>query len=311
MKAIINIENYEAFWVDYLDGKLSETDEERLFAFLESNPEISANLIDTDDFMLPAPEVKFPGKASLKAEHQIENLLISKIENEISAEDDKFITSKINSDAKIAASFSQYQKTILVPDTSIVFEGKKYLKKATVIPLYRYTAAVAAAFAVVFVSGYLLTRNPVEVSPAVKPQFSFIELPVHIKDTSDTEKFQNIIPVNFGNENNYASNQENIIEEVEVEFSTGIDVPERLPMASVNVEKKNSDTYEYYFMEYRNDIPEENIAFEYTMQYKKTPKENQFKSTIAKIYKFGKEVDIKGSYDKLKEAKEELLFTSN
>lgn len=311
MKAIINTENYESFWVDYLDGKLSETDEERLFAFLESNPEISANLIDTDDFTLPAPEVKFPGKAGLKAEYQIENLLISKIENEINAEDDKFITSKINSDAKIAASFSQYQKTILVPDTSIVFEGKKYLKKATVIPLYRYTAAVAAAFAVVFVSGYLLTRTPVEVSPAVKPQFSFIELPVHIKDTSDTEKFQNIIPVNFGNEDNYASNQENKIEEVETEFSTGIDVPERLPMASVNVEKNNSKTSEYYFMEYRDDIPEENIAFEYTMQYKKTPKENQFKSAIAKIYQFGKEVDIKGSYDKLKEAKEELLFTSN
>jgi hypothetical protein len=310
MKAIINTDNYEAFWVDYLDGKLSESDEERLFDFLESNPEISANLIDTDDFMLPAPDVKYPAKSSLKAEYQIENLLIAKIENEISSEDDKFISEKIKTDRKVATAYSAYQKTILIPDTKIVFEGKKYLKKSTTIPLYRYAYAAVAAVAVVFVSGYLLTRSSIEIDSGVKPQFSFIELPKHLSDSSNLQKIENILPISIDQHDNFAYTQKDNSEKNTPETQFIKDVPTRMPLASLSAGEIKANS-EYIFMEYRNDIPKENIGFEYDMQITKTPKENRFQSTISKLVQFGKEVDIKGSYDKLKEAKEDLLFTSN
>jgi len=64
-------------------------------------------------------------------------------------------------------------------------------------------------------------------------------------------------------------------------------------------------------LEYRNDIPVENDGFEYSMQYIKAPKENKIKTTINKVIDFSKELDIKGSYEKLKIAKEDLLFSSN
>ncbi len=307
MKAIINIENYEAFWVDYLDGKLTETDEERLFAFLEDNPEISSNLIDTDNFIVPKLDVVFPDKANLKAENQIENLLISKIENEISEEDNKFITSKINSNAKIAASYSQYQKTILVADTSVVFKGKKHLKKTTVIPLYRYTAAVAAAIAIVFVTGYVLTHSSVELTPAERPQFSFIELPVHVEDSADLNKIEKNIPVNFSVNNNMATNHPTQVEEKIFENNVVIDVPEKMPIANLSVTQNSIDENEYKFIAYRDDMSKENIAFEYTMQYTKSPKDNKFKSAVNKIYKIGKEIDVQESWNKVKIAKEEFL----
>lgn len=307
MKAIINIENYESFWVDYLDGKLTETDEERLFAFLEANPKISANLIDADDFMLPAPEVKFPGKVNLKADHQIDNLLISKIENEISNEDDNYITAEINSDSKIATSYSQYQKTILLADTSIVFEGKKYLKKTIVIPFYRYAAAIAAVFALVFVSGYFLTRNKIEINPEQKVQVAKVEIPVIENDTTKEIKIiDNNSPekvIRYAQQSTTKIDEFIIVNEQRFKVKT----PEKLPslsVAAVENPERETSLANYIFTE-----PEKIIdnSFSYSMQYIKTPKENPLKSTINKIYKFGKGFDIRKSYDKVKLAKEEFL----
>jgi hypothetical protein len=319
MKAIINIDNYEAFWVDYLDGKLSETDEERLFDFLESNPEISANLIDTDDFMLTAPDVKYPAKSSLKAEFQIDNLLIAKIENQISDEDDKFIIGKIQSNAKIASTYSLYKKTILKTDKSVVFPGKKYLKKTVKIAWYGYASAIAAAFAVVFVTGWFISGTRLEVNSGVKSQYSEISLPERLIDT--VSNFDNQLQ-NAGNQivnpmfsNNFTENapviQNSIAQPSDILNMVKREaVPQRIPIASLSV-KEVKQIDEYVFMEYRDDIPEEQTGFEYSMQYIKTPKENKIKSTINKVIDFSKELDIKGSYEKLKLAKEDLLFTSN
>jgi len=311
MKALINIDNYEAFWVDYLDGKLNPADEERLFAFLEENTELASSLIDAEDYKLPVFEVNFPAKSSLKAEAQIENLLIAKIENVISTEDDKFISSKINSDKKTAVAYSQYQKTILVPDATVVFQGKKYLKKATVMPLYRYTAAIAAAFAIVFVSGYLLTRNPVDMSPAVRPQFSFFEIPLHISDSVNSEKIEKLLSTNNNETNIYASNNQNEQIENNIVNYDRPEVPKRLPRTGIAMAPKQVSSNEYVFMEFRYDVPKDDVAFEYTMQITPAPEQSRLKTAINKIYKFGQDINIMEEFDKLKVAKEELLFTSN
>lgn len=317
MKAIINNANYESYWVDYLDGKLSAANEEALFSFLEDNPEIASNLIDADDFKLPALEITYPGKNLLKAENQIENLLIAKLENQISDSDNKIITEKITNDADIAESWAVYQKTILVADKNVVFPGKKYLKKTISIPWYGYASSVAAAVILVVVTGWLLNGTQIDVAPANKPQFSEINLPERIIDSiqnlnSNENTQQNFTQqtnekVNSSNSanNNFAIQPSEIIKMVNRE-----QVPDRIPVASLSIkEVKTQD--EYIFMEYRDDIPEDTDGFEYSMQYIKTPKENKFKSTINKVIDFSKEVDIKGSYEKLKLAKEDLLFSSN
>lgn len=317
MKAIINNANYESYWVDYLDGKLSAANEEALFAFLENNPEIASNLIDADDFKLPALDVTFPSKNLLKAENQTENLLIAKLENQISDSDNKIITEKITNDTDIAESWAVYQKTILVADKNVVYPGKKYLKKTISIPWYGYVSSVAAAVILVVVTGWLLNGTQIDVEPASKPQFSEISMPAIIIDSvlnlnSDGNTQENIanqtnekVNSNNNTNNNFAIQPSEIIKMVNKEL-----VPERIPVAALSIkELKQQD--EYIFMEYRDDIPEENLGFEYSMQYIKTPKENKIKTTINKVIDFSKELDIKGSYEKLKIAKEDLLFSSN
>jgi hypothetical protein len=317
MKAIINNANYESYWVDYLDGKLSVANEEALFAFLENNPEIASNLIDADDFKLPALEITYPGKNLLKAENQTENLLIARLENQISDSDNKNISEKIANDTEIAESWAIYQKTILAADKSVVYPGKKYLKKTISIPWYGYASSVAAAVILVVVTGWILNGTNVNVEPANKPQFSEINLPVRIIDSvlnlnSDEDSQQNfanqtnekVNSINTTN-NNFAIQPSEIIKMVNREL-----VPERIPVASLNIKEVKTQE-DYIFMEYRDDIPEDSDGFEYSMQYIKTPKENKFRSTINKVIDFSKEVDIKGSYEKLKLAKEDLLFSSN
>lgn len=317
MKAIINNTNYESYWVDYLDGKLSVANEEALFAFLENNPEIASNLIDADDFKLPALEVTYPGKNLLKAENQAENLLIAKLENQISDSDNKIISEKIANDTEIAESWAVYQKTILVADKSVVYPGKKYLKKTISIPWYGYASSVAAAVILVVVTGWILNGTNINVEPANKPQFSEISLPVRIIDSVLNLNSDENTQQNFANQSNEKVNSSNTtnnnfaIQPSEIiKMVTKESIPERIPVASLNIkEVKTQD--DYIFMEYRDDIPVENDGFEYSMQYIKAPKENKIRTTINKVIDFSKELDIKGSYEKLKIAKEDLLFSSN
>ncbi|HOZ29970.1 MAG TPA: hypothetical protein PLL66_03550 [Bacteroidales bacterium] len=313
MKEKININNYEAWWVDYLDGKLSESDEEKLFAFLESNPKISSNLIDTDDFMLSAPDIRYPEKSSLKADSQIENLLIAKIENEINSEDNKFISERIETDKKVATAYSTYQKTILVPDSSIVFEGKKYLKKKEVIPLYKYASA-AAVFALVFGIGYLFTRNVPEFDKGQPAQISFFEMPDIVIDTLNQEdEFYNNQSDN-SEKIIYASKETNEESTINYNFKNDIEVPVRLPLSKIEKFGNHFSPNENELLAYQVNQPiKEEIAFEYEFQYVKSPndKENKFKTTISKVYNFVENIDIEGTFDKIKKAKEDLFITMN
>lgn len=309
MKEKININNYEAWWVDYLDGRLSESEEEKLFTFLESNTEISANLIDSDDYALPIVEMKFPSKNILKAENQIEYLLIAKTENVINAEEDSFIVEKINSDPKIAKSYGLYQKAVAKPNNDIVFKGKKYLKKKEVIPLYKYSA-VAAVFAAVFIIGYLLTGNVSEFDQGQPAQISFFQMPQIIPDTLNKkdEIFSN--QTNYSEKIIYASTE--ISEEVSTnrELKKIIEIPERLPLSKIEKTINYCTNNEEQLLAYNINQPQLNdVAFEYEFQYVKSTKENKFKAAINKVYDFGKRLDLVGSFDRLKIAKEDLFIT--
>ncbi|MDD3859951.1 MAG: hypothetical protein PHW83_07120 [Bacteroidales bacterium] len=313
MNEKINIKNYEAWWVDYLDGKLSVSDEERLFAFLELNPKISQNLIDANDFTIPSIEVKFSQKESLKSENQLEYLLIAKVENVISEEDDLFITEKIKNESEIAENYKLYQNAFAKPDNNIVFEGKKYLKKKEVIPLYKYSA-IAAVFAFVFVVGYLLTSNVPEYDQGQPAQISFFKMPNIVFDSiNQKDEFYNN-QIDNSEKTIYASTEKNEEPEMNSEFNNMIEVPKRLPLSKIENVGNYYSNNEKQLLAYQANQPQpEDVAFEYELQYVKSPneKDNKFKSTLSKVYDFGKEIDIAGSFDRLKMAKEDLFITMN
>ena len=95
----ISRQNYEQYFVDYLDGKLSEKQVGILISFLEFNADLKEEFADIEKMCLAPDEIQFSGKAKLlKSESDLveENILkdfdmycISSMERDIADEDEE------------------------------------------------------------------------------------------------------------------------------------------------------------------------------------------------------------------------------
>ena len=114
----INLNNYEAFLLDYSEGNLSALEIAELKAFVIAHPELE---IDLDNFDLPYFSEEPAGidfKSELKkTEHDIQNEeLINYIENNLPAEQKAAFEAKLSLDKDLAKELELYKKTILAAD---------------------------------------------------------------------------------------------------------------------------------------------------------------------------------------------------
>lgn len=149
----INRHNYEAYFLDYLEGNLSMEDKQDLFTFLEQNPDLKSELdMDLIDVSLNPSAIVFDHKESLKTEDEsILNLntvdvwMLEAVEKNLTASKQKELEDFVRKH-QLEKTYTAYQSTILKPDLKVVFEDKQKLKVATgiVIPLYMRVASIAA-----------------------------------------------------------------------------------------------------------------------------------------------------------------------
>jgi hypothetical protein len=325
MSNIINIENYEAFWIDYLDGKLSESEEEILFDFLENNHHIASGLIDSEAYKLPKFDVMFPEKDKLFSRNQTENMLIAKIENVISSEDDKFITEKIINNTDIAEDFELYKKTILIPDQDIVYPFKKNLYKSGKKVAFRYISYVAAALILLIgISGFFILNRFID-----KPEF---EKELFVDDNSeniDNSEKESIYNYNDHEQEQVPEKIINIDEEIhDLKYQNGADIPinpdfiehsiEKLPVKSVEPVANAANAN--VMMDYRMDFPDNENLYSYTIEVKryemndeeseKTKLKDKFKNTVRKLARFRQDFDIKETYEKIRDYRDDFLTTN-
>lgn len=62
----INRDNYESYFIDYLDGSLTPEQVGEVRAFLLLNEDLAEMLEDTDLVKLQIPHIKYSGKAALR-----------------------------------------------------------------------------------------------------------------------------------------------------------------------------------------------------------------------------------------------------
>lgn len=149
----INKHNYEAYFLDYLEGNLSAEEINDLFVFLEKNPELKNELdLDPAEVSLDPSKVVFENKATLKVEddsiltlNSVDAWMIDSVEKNLSASKQQELDDFIRKH-QLEKTYTAYQSTLLKPDLNIVFEDKQKLKVATgvVIPLYMRVASIAA-----------------------------------------------------------------------------------------------------------------------------------------------------------------------
>lgn len=136
----INRENYESFFIDYLDGRMSPDQVVELMSFLKENPDLEAELKQFEEIKIKPGNIKFKEKNILKRSFMIND-----------------------------ANFDYYKKSRLTPK-KITFDHKSTLKK---VPRVRFLSAKtrgyvsAAASVIILFMLYFLVRNPETERPPV------------------------------------------------------------------------------------------------------------------------------------------------
>ncbi len=131
----INRNNYEVFFMDHLDGKLSPSLEQELHAFLVLNPDLAIEFEDVQSFMRtvlsPTADV-FPDKSSLHKQEfpisteALNELLVKEVDGNLSAQELLMLEKLQVEFPFIASSRLQFSKTKL-PIESFRFENKQSL----------------------------------------------------------------------------------------------------------------------------------------------------------------------------------------
>ena len=167
MSLLINIENYEAFYLDFLEGNLNEDENRAFLTFLEENPD----LIQDEDLMSFSAEnplesldnnfiknLKVFDKSETISAENYENFMIASVEKQLGVTKQTELKDFITKHKKLQEEYNLYQKAILFPDTTIVYAEKNKLKRGIVIPLYGKFISIAAALAIIFFA--IPTNNP-------------------------------------------------------------------------------------------------------------------------------------------------------
>lgn len=150
----INQQNYESYFVRYLDNDLTGEEAAEVQLFLQLHPELKNDLEAFRSTILqPDEQLVFTGKSSLKRSvhtGNYEEYFVRWIENDLSPAEIAEVNAFLQHHPDYNSKLNTYKSTILIADQSVVFPDKQRLKKkasGTVIPMFtRYvlTGAVAA-----------------------------------------------------------------------------------------------------------------------------------------------------------------------
>ena len=171
----INRNNYEGFFLLYVDNELSAAEKKAVGKFVEENADLKNEFLQLQQAVLPADEIIFTGKIDLyKPEAQgdllQEKLLLhldGELDNEAAAEMNKHIAA----DDKLKADWQILQQTKLYAAEKIIFPDKHLLYRkerdnVVVIKFVKWAIAAAIIGAGFFVGITLLNKKAPENNTA-------------------------------------------------------------------------------------------------------------------------------------------------
>ena len=220
----INKNNYEIYILGYYEGTLSKSEEHELHAFLIVNPTIKEEFDSFENLsIVPDKEVRFDLKLALKQtsdttkiiinETNYKEYFIASIEGDLEFSQQKQLDIFLQNNPSLRAEYKLFSLSKLQPDTTIVYEDKRNLKKfilgnISINKKVNYTSiAIAASFLILFgaslfiknnqtndVNNNLAITNTNSKQNISKNIASIIEIPI-IKHTFKAKNTQTIVPV--------------------------------------------------------------------------------------------------------------------
>lgn len=131
---MITRENYEFWFLDFLEGRLNRQDTEEIRQFMRKHPDLAEELENFVPPLTSDPGLHFPGKEKLKKDpfdvpDFLENSIIALMEGDLDETEIKSLNDWLNRHPEKKQCLAQFENTRLQPDFKIVFPGKESLKK--------------------------------------------------------------------------------------------------------------------------------------------------------------------------------------
>ena len=154
----INRDNYEEFFIDYIEGELNAEENLALQSFLALNPDLQDELDEMCDFDFTLESADFnankPALKDIPFQTNFDDFCIALIENDLNTYDKKSFEEFVAENPDKQVDLDLYFKTKLKADTTLIYKDKKGLKrrnKGLVIKQFIYTSlAAAASIAILF-----------------------------------------------------------------------------------------------------------------------------------------------------------------
>ncbi len=152
----ISIFNYEAFYLDFLEGNLNEADTVLLLDFLEKHPDL---VVDMEEYPTLEDQKETAGAAFLAglkqvdlehesiSEENYESFIIAAVEEQLTDHRLHELETFLQNHPQAAAMRSTYEQVKLVPDLSVGYGDKRDLKQKRTIVLWQAIAVAASILA--------------------------------------------------------------------------------------------------------------------------------------------------------------------
>jgi hypothetical protein len=157
-------DNYEGWFLDYLDGQLTNDQIDILLDFLAVNPDLREELSGVTGAALPAGSEIFTPKASLlKSANDIpgisttDQLCIARMEGDLTEAEAAAFDTRIMEDARLERVYSEFLLTKLDPARHVVYPGKGELRKKSIVFTPWLVTGISAA-AIILLALFLWPR---------------------------------------------------------------------------------------------------------------------------------------------------------
>lgn len=178
----INRDNYESYFLDYMEGRLSQEEKETFERFLKFNPDLEKEMDSIRLLKIPVEEISFPGKDKLKkeiptAEHafnpdQFDLFCIAYLEGDLTEKQRSSMEKYMVENPSAREILEKFRLAHLPPETIEYPDKQSLRRKPSRVIDWRIFAPVAAAAALAFFFfiGPGEDTAPVEVATIVEPE---------------------------------------------------------------------------------------------------------------------------------------------
>lgn len=255
----ITRENYEPYFLDYLEGNLDENLVDVFIEFLQQNQDLKNELEMFESITIPDFTAEYEGKEKLyrhPLDHipTFENRAVAWMEGDLDENEKREFTAFIVSRPVKKKELKRFEETRLVPDLSVTFAKKEKLYRQPVIrPILFWTMRVAAILLIAIALWNLWPSDTAEIidQPVIselQPDNFVLKNPASAENTvinqHDPEK--GLTPIKAGQTKPTIihkvkpSSVETKIAVAENYQRIEISVPDLLPVKTANIEVSSS-----------------------------------------------------------------------